>query len=180
MRQWLVLCVIGLAAVATIEGQRAAGSAPPPGPTMTIETVKGTVEIRFFPDDAPKSVAHILALAKRNFYRGQRVHRVERTLVQFGDPTSRDMSRRDWWGRSGSGKPVGVSELNKRLHVRGAVALAHSGNASYADSQMYIMKVASPSLDGKHVVIGQVTRGMDVVDKLEVTDLFKQVTIAEP
>ncbi|MFO7303430.1 MAG: peptidylprolyl isomerase [Acidobacteriota bacterium] len=151
----------------------------PANPRMIIETAKGSIEIEFFRDEAPKSVEHILGLARRNFYRAQRIHRVERTLVQFGDRNSRDMTRRDWWGRGGSGTPIGVAEFNKRSHVRGAVSLAHGGNPAGADSQMFIVKVASPGLDGKHVVIGRVVQGMDVVDRLEVADQLKQVTVVE-
>jgi cyclophilin family peptidyl-prolyl cis-trans isomerase len=177
MRTLIALCVVGLAGVTVMGAQRASA---PAVPVVTIETAKGTIEIRLFPSDAPKSVEHILQLVKRNFYRGQRIHRVERTLVQFGDPVSRDVSRRAWWGRASSGNPIGVAEFNKRTHARGAVGLAHSGDPRYADSQLYIVKVASPGLDGKHVVIGQVTRGMDVVDALQVTDVLKQVTVVEP
>jgi cyclophilin family peptidyl-prolyl cis-trans isomerase len=146
---------------------------------MAIETVKGAIEIQLFRSESPKSVDHVLDLAKHNFYRGQRIHRVEASLVQFGDPVSRDMSRRDWWGRAGSGSPIGVAEFNKHKNVRGAVGLAHTGNAAYADSQLYICKAAMPSLDGKHVVIGQVVKGMDVVDKLQVADVLRNVTVRE-
>ncbi len=147
------------------------------GPLLQMETVKGAIQIRLFPTDAPKSVEQILGLVKRNFYRGLRIHRAETSLVQFGDPTTRDMSRQDSWGRGGSGRPIGVSEVNKRPHVRGTVSLAHSGDARSADSQMFIMKVASPSLNGKHAVIGQVTSGMDVVDRLGVGDLIRNITL---
>jgi peptidylprolyl isomerase len=61
--------------------------------------------------------------------------------------------------------------------VRGAVGLAHSGNPAGADSQFYIMKGASPSLDGKHAVIGQVVSGMAVVDKIAVPDMIKNATL---
>ena len=61
--------------------------------------------------------------------------------------------------------------------MRGAVSLAHSGDAKLADSQLFIMKAAGPSLDKKHVVIGQVTAGMAVVDALRVTDTIKLVTV---
>ena len=97
--------------------------------------------------------------------------------MQFGDPTSRDVSRRDWWGRAGSGTPIGVAEFNKHKHVRGAVSLAHTGDARYADSQLFICKAAMPALDGKHVVVGQVIKGMEVVDRLVVTDVLKNVTV---
>lgn len=181
MQKFLVLVgMMCLVAIASVGGQRAGGAATSGGPTLTFVTAKGEFTITLYPADAPQSVAHILGLAKRNYYRAQRVHRVESALVQFGDPTTRDASRRDAWGRGNSGRPIGVAEFNKRTHSRGAVSLAHSGNPINADSQLFIMKTAMPGLDGKHVVIGRVTSGMDVVDKLQVGDQFKQVTVVEP
>ncbi len=176
MRKHLLLtaaCLMTLVALA--EGQR--GGAP--GPRLVIETARGVVEIQMFASDAPKTVAHILGLAKRNFYRGQRIHRVERSLVQFGDPASRDVSRQAWWGRSGSGNVIGVAEFSRRSHVRGTVSMAHTGNAENADSQMFILKVPAGAYDRKHVIVGQVTRGMDVVDQLAVGDVLKQVRVIE-
>lgn len=173
MRQLVLATVVVLLALTGLDAQRG----PAAGPIMSIETPKGAIEIQLFQAESPKSVQHILDLVKRNFYRGQRIHRVEASLVQFGDPNSRDVSKKEWWGRAGSNSPIGVAEFNKRKHIRGAVALAHTGNAQYADSQLYIVKAAMPSLDGKHVVIGQVVKGMEVVDKLQVTDLLKVVTI---
>jgi len=148
-----------------------------PAPVAVFETAKGVFEIEFFPQDAPKSVAHLVGLVEKRFYRGQRIHRVTASLVQFGDPQTRDMTRRDYWGRGGSGNSIGVAEISKRTHARGTVALAHSGNPAYADSQLFILKAAVPSYDGKYTIVGRVTRGMDVVDKLAVTDVLKQVTI---
>jgi cyclophilin family peptidyl-prolyl cis-trans isomerase len=178
MRRVVVACALAFLAFSSSSAQRAtAPAAAPADPIMTIETPRGAIEIRFFRAEAPKSVAQILSLAGRNFFRGQRIHRVERTLVQFGDPKSRDMSWRESWGRTSSGNPIGVAEFNKRLHERAAVGLAHSGDARGADSQLYILKVAAPHLNGKHVVVGQVIKGMDVVDKLQVADLLKNVTL---
>jgi len=178
MRRVVLACALAFLAFSSSSAQRATPPAPPSGdPIMTIETARGLFEIRFFRAEAPKSVAQILQLAGRNFYRGQRIHRVERSLVQFGDPKSRDVSYREWWGRQSSGNPIGVAEFNKRLHERGAVGLAHGGDARGADSQLYILKAASPALNGKHVVVGQVIKGMDVVDKLQVADILKNVTV---
>ena len=149
-----------------------------PDPVFVLETVTGVIEIRLFRSEAPKSVDHVIALIKRSFYRGQRFHRVERALVQTGDPQSRDMSREAYWGNGNSGSPIGVFErIKTRLHVRGAVALAHSGNPAGADSQFYILKQPIPSLDGKHAVVGQVVSGMAVVDKIAVRDLIKNTTL---
>ena len=177
-RASLVLMVSILALAASMH----AGSRDRPeaaaNPVLVFETPKGTFEIELFQVDAPKSVEHILALMKRSFYRGQRFHRATAALVQWGDPQTRDMSRRDYWGNGNSGNPIGVFELSKKYsHVRGAVGLAHSGNPLGADSQLYIMKTASPNLDGKHAIVGRVTAGMAVVDKIAVTDVIRNATV---
>jgi cyclophilin family peptidyl-prolyl cis-trans isomerase len=163
-------------------GQRAQSTLAPAAassPVIVIDTVKGSIQVQLFRSEAPKSVDHVLDLVKRSFYRSQRIHRVVSTLVQFGDPQSRDMTKQASWGTGSSFRPIGVAEISKRKHVRGTVGLAHAGNATLADSQIYIMKTASPALDGKHAIIGQVISGMPVVDKLERTDLIKLVTVKE-
>jgi cyclophilin family peptidyl-prolyl cis-trans isomerase len=155
---------------------------PGAGPTIVVETARGTFEFETYPDDAPKSVEHIVALAKRGFYNGQRVQRVvPGFIVQFGDPQTRDMTKREWWGRgdfAGSGKAIGIAEISKKhLHVKGAVALAHPGNAADADSQIYVALAAQPKLNGKYAVIGRVTSGMDVASSLQVADIIKKVYV---
>jgi len=151
---------------------------PPPGPVLVLETVKGTIEIETYPGDAPRTVARIVELVKKNFYNGLRFHRIEKHLVQVGDPASRDMSREAYWGRTGSGKSIGVAEITKRRrHVAGAVAMAHAGDPKFADSQFYITKRAVPELDGKYTVFGRVIRGSDVVAKLEKADILKRASV---
>jgi cyclophilin family peptidyl-prolyl cis-trans isomerase len=175
MRKLLLLVTLSLMAiVAPVIGQGGASA-----PRMTIETDKGSFEIEFFRSDAPKTVEQILRLANRNFYRGQRIHRSEAALVQFGDPVSRDVSRKAWWGRGGSGNRVGEAEFSKRSHVRGTVSMAHSGNPANADSQMFIVKTPVPAYNGVHVIVGRVASGMAVVDKLEVGDILRQVRVTE-
>src|SRR5439155_16271782 len=123
----------------------------------------------------PKSVAHLLDLVRHNFYRGLRFHRVEKTLVQVGDPQSKNVAMEAYWGTAGSGSPIGVAEISRaHLHTRGAVGLAYGGgDPKFADSQFYILKTASPSLDGKYAVVGRVVAGMEVVDKIEKRDTVK-------
>ena len=155
-----------------------AQSAKEGNPVVVFDTVKGVIEIELFAKDTPKSTAQVVRLVRENFYRGQRFHRAEASLVQTGDPNSRTFTKQNLWGSGGSGRPIGVAEIVKaHRHIRGAVALAHSGNASRADSHCYIMRRASPSLDGKHAVIGRVIAGMDVVDKLERGDLIRKVSV---
>jgi cyclophilin family peptidyl-prolyl cis-trans isomerase len=158
-----------------------AATSPGAGPVIVVETVKGTFEFETYPNEAPKTVARIVELVQKRFYNGQRVHRVEPNfVVQFGDPTTRDMTKERDWGRMGSGTPIGVAEITKtRTHVVGAVAMAHLDDPSKADSQMYITLSRQPSLDGKYTVFGKVISGMDVVRKLAVTDRIIRITVRE-
>jgi cyclophilin family peptidyl-prolyl cis-trans isomerase len=173
----------GRATVPGSQTREAAPAKPSPGagPIVVFETVKGSFEMETYPNEAPKSVDHILTLVRRNFYNGLRVHRVVRgQLVQFGDPLSRDMSKRDNWGTGGSGKPIGIAEMNpKRKHVVGAVALAHPGDPRFADSQMYIMLIPQPKYDKDYTVVGRVISGMDVVAKLQETDVIRRASVKE-
>ena len=175
MRAGLALFVPILSLASGLVAPDARQTAAPP--VAVVETAKGAFEVEFFPQDAPKSVAHLVGLIQKSFYRGQRVHRVTSGLVQFGDPTTRDMTRRDSWGRAGSGRTIGVAEFSKRTHARGIVSLAHSGNATNADSQIFIVKTAASAYDGKYTVVGRVTRGMDVVDKIVEGDVIKQISL---
>jgi peptidyl-prolyl cis-trans isomerase B (cyclophilin B) len=145
---------------------------PGAGSVVVLETAKGIIEFETYPDTAPKAVAHILALVQKRFYAGLRFHRVVPSFViQIGDPTTRDFTKRENWGSYSSGTPVGVSELSKtRKHVAGTVSLAHLGDASTVDSQFFICLTAQPQLDGKHPIIGKVISGMDVARKIVVTD----------
>ena len=157
-----------------------AGPVQTPNPTLVLDTAKGTIEIELLRSDAPKSVDYIVALVKKNFYRGLRFHRAERALVQVGDQASRDMTKKAWWGRSVYTPTVGVAEISQKLiHVRGVVGLAHSGNAVNANSQFYIMKESNSSLNGKYTIIGRVRVGMPVVDTLQIGDVLKLATIKE-
>ena len=172
-----VSVVLAIWAVSAFAQQKSPGA----GPIIVLETVKGTIEFETYPEEAPKTVAHIVELVNKAFYNGLRFHRDDPNfLVQIGDPVSRDMSRIDWWGRQGSGKPIGVSEITKkRKNVLGAVGMAHSGDPKLADSQFYILKRAAPENDGKYVVFGKVIKGMDVVNKIKKGDILKRASVKD-
>ncbi|MEO5820706.1 MAG: peptidylprolyl isomerase [Vicinamibacteraceae bacterium] len=204
MRNALVLiCALGLGGVAAAQAPKPAAppaakpapaAAKPPAagaaarakagatPVFRIETAKGTMVVETYPTDAPKSFEHILALVKRRFYNGQAVHRVVAgQAVQFGDPQSRNMMLVDWWGRgpnSGSGSPIGVSEVSKtRQHRRGTVSIANAGSPAAGDSQLFIALRAVPKWDGHYTIVGQVTSGLEVADKLARGDKITAVTV---
>jgi peptidyl-prolyl cis-trans isomerase B (cyclophilin B) len=169
--------VTALAIVAGTQGA-AFAQAPAPGPIVVIETTKGTITIETYPSEAPKTVENFLALVKSNFYNRQHFHRAESFVIQVGDPDSKDMAKKDSWGRRGNGKPVGVAEISKKLkHKKGAVGMAHAGDPAKADSQFYITRLAGKIPEGKYAIFGQVTSGMDVVDKIEVGDTVKRMYV---
>ncbi len=172
----LLVSVLGLTLVAH-EQQKSPGA----GAVIVLETVKGTIEFETYPEEAPKTVARIVELVKKNFYNGLRFHRAEPNFViQVGDPVSRDMSRQTWWGRQGSGTPIGVAEITKkRRHGLGTVSLAHGGTPTAGDSQFFILRRAAPELDGKYAVFGKVLRGMDVVAKIQRGDILKRAYLRE-
>jgi len=177
LRWALMAALLTAPLVGHLAAQGTARKSAGAGPVLVIETVKGSIEIETYPGEAPKTVEHIVALARRNFYNGHRIHRVVRGfVVQFGDPLSRDMTKRDRWGSGGSGRTIGVSEV-KRKHVPGSVAAAHPGDPKLADSQIYIAFAAQPKLDRDFTVFGQVTSGMDVARKLVVNDVIRRVTM---
>jgi cyclophilin family peptidyl-prolyl cis-trans isomerase len=155
-------------------------TSPGAGPVIVLETDKGVIEFETYPEEAPKTVAQIVALVKRNFYNGQRFHRAEPNfLVQVGDPQSRNMLMHEWWGRAASGKPIGVAEITrKRSHVRGAVAMAYAGtDPRAADSQFYILLRNAPELNPKYTVFGRVINGMDVVARIKRSDMLKKAYV---
>lgn len=158
-------------------------TSPGAGAVIVLETAKGTIEFETYPEEAPKTVAQIVGLVKKNFYNGLRFHRADASLgaVQIGDPQSRNMLYREYWGRTGSGSPIGAAEITKkRRHVRGSVAMAYPGTAARAaDSQFFIDTKPHPEWDGKYVVFGKVIKGIEVVDKIQVTDVLKKAYVKE-
>lgn len=174
---WAALAMALLAPLLLAARQTSPGA----GPVIVLDTVKGTIEFETYPEEAPKTVAQIVSLVKRNFYNGLRFHRAEMSLIQVGDPATRNMTMREWWGRAASGKPIGASEITKkRRHLRGAVAMAYPGtDPKGADSQFYIVTKPHPDFDGKYTVFGRVIKGMEVVDRIQVADVLRKATVQE-
>ena len=188
--------VVGIALIAAVAfgvglGAQSAGrsaSSRTALPVVVFETSKGTFEVELYPTEAPKSVEHILTLVRRNFYNGLRVHRfVTGFVVQFGDPQTRDMTKKAYWGSGGSGRTIGAAEISpKRPHKLGAMALAYVGRLgpATADSQVYLCVNSDPGrysyMNGKYAVIGQVVSGMAVVQQLRELDVIKRASVKGP
>lgn len=130
-----------------------------------IETTLGTIELEFFPDVAPKHVENFKKLARQGFYDSTTFHRViPGFMIQGGDPNSKDEDRSND-GTGGPGYSVDA-EFNNRPHKRGILSMARSSDPNSAGSQFFICVADANFLDGKYTVFGQVTKGMDVVDKI--------------
>ena len=150
-------------------------------PTAVITMEKGgEIVLEFYPKDAPKHVENFVTLAKKKFYDGQRVHRVEPGfVVQFGDPQSKTKSMDDpAMGSGGPGYTV-KAEFNNRNFERGVLGMARSNDPDSAGSQVYIMLGPAPFLNGKYTAFGQVTKGMEVVDKIRVGDRITSIKVVE-
>jgi peptidyl-prolyl cis-trans isomerase B (cyclophilin B) len=172
------MMVMGLALIAlTLFGgwdatATAAEKAPavqPPtdkGPKAIIKTKFGDIEIKLFPDKAPKHVENFIKLAKSGFYNGTIFHRViPGFMIQGGDPNTKDLNKKELYGMGGPGHSV-KAEFNDIPHKRGIVSMARSNDPDSAGSQFFIVVEDSPFLDGKYTVFGQVVKGMGFADKI--------------
>lgn len=154
--------LVGLTLAFTITPTLAADAAP----QAIIETKFGSMIIRFFPDKAPKHVDNFVMLAKQGFYDGTIFHRViPGFMIQGGDPNTKDKTDTSKYGMGGPGHNV-EAEFNDRSHTRGILSMARSQHPDSAGSQFFIMVKKSTFLDGKYTVFGEVTKGMDVADKI--------------
>jgi len=155
-----------------------------PAPVIVVETSRGTFSFVTYPDESPRTVMHIVGLVRSGFYDGQRFHRaVPGFVIQWGDPQSRNLSQEAVWGRgsaASSGQPIGVSEITKKhTHVAGAVGIAHPGNPSLADSQIYVTLSKRDDLDSKYTVFGHLVSGHDVVDAIRRGDVIRRMYVQE-
>jgi cyclophilin family peptidyl-prolyl cis-trans isomerase len=130
-----------------------------------LHTSAGEIDIRFYPDVAPNHVKNFIDLAEKGFYNGTKFHRViPGFMIQGGDPNTKSGDP-SMWGTGGSGTNV-KGEFSTVKHTRGIVSMARSQSRDSASSQFFIMVADYPSLNGEYSVFGQVTKGMDVADKI--------------
>jgi peptidyl-prolyl cis-trans isomerase B (cyclophilin B) len=128
--------------------------------TVSIETNRGTIELTLHPQHAPQTVNNFVFLAKQGYYDGVTFHRVIADfMIQTGDPTGT--------GRGGPGyKFADECKGNPLKHARGVISMANAGPNTNG-SQFFITHVATPHLNGKHTVFGEVTSGLDIGDVME-------------
>ncbi|MEE7457767.1 peptidylprolyl isomerase [Methylorubrum populi] len=128
--------------------------------TVILETKDGRVTIELRPEIAPKHVKQIKTLVSQGFYDGLKFHRViDGFMVQTGDPKGN--------GTGGSSLPNIPAEFSSAPFKRGTVGMARSGSPNSANSQFFICIGDAEFLNNNYTVVGVVTSGMDVVDKIK-------------
>ena len=132
--------------------------------TATMHTNHGPIAIELFDEDAPKTVENFRKLARDGFYDGLSFHRVIKDfMVQGGCPEG-----------TGTGGPgyrfPDEFKSGMRFDRRYLLAMANAGPNTNGSQFFLVTTPAAAWLDGKHTVFGQITDGMDVVDKIEGLD----------
>lgn len=153
---------------------------------VELVTTEGSVKIKLFPEQAPKAVENFVTHAKEGYYKDTPFHRVIKDfMIQGGDPKGDGTGGESIWNK---GFKTEIS--NQLYNIRGALSMARSESRSSNGSQFFIVtnsedvsdglaiqyypekiieqykKGGTPQLDGEYTVFGQVTEGMDVVDKI--------------
>jgi cyclophilin family peptidyl-prolyl cis-trans isomerase len=141
--------------------------APMAAGQATIQTNLGDITVKFYAE-SPTTVANFIKLAQAEFYNGVKFHRVIKDfMIQGGDPNSKD----DDWSNDGRGGPgyTFADEINQHPLVRGSLAMANAGPNTNGSQFFIVTAESTPWLDGKHTNFGQVTGGLEVVEKIAAT-----------
>jgi peptidyl-prolyl cis-trans isomerase B (cyclophilin B) len=137
---------------------------------ITLHTTAGDIDATLFSSKVPTTTANFLNLAQRGYYDGISFHRViANFMIQGGDPTG-----------TGSGGPgyKFLDEIDRTLkHSKAGIFSMANAGPNTNGSQFFITHNATPHLDGRHAVFGEVTTGQDVVNKVKQGDKIKSITI---
>lgn len=139
---------------------------------IILHTNKGDIEGTIFASQAPMTAANFLNLARKGYYNGLTFHRViPNFMIQGGDPTGT--------GMGGPGYKFADEIVPALKHSKpGIFSMANAGPGTNG-SQFFITHVPTPHLDGKHTVFGEVTKGQDVVNKIEKGDKITTIDVQD-
>lgn len=134
-------------------------------PIVTIEMNNGDImKAELYPEIAPNTVNNFISLVKKGYYDGIIFHRViSGFMIQGGDPEGTGVGGP---GYSIKGEFSGNGFQNDLKHTKGVLSMARTMMPNSAGSQFFIMHETSPHLDGQYAAFGQVTEGLDVIDKI--------------
>lgn len=135
----------------------------PENPVVVLDTNEGVIEIRLFPKVAPKAVENFIRLSEKGYYNGLTFHRViPGFMLQGGDPNGNGTGGQSIWGKNFGDEFDANVTFNKPL----LLAMANRGPGTNG-SQFFITVAATPWLNNKHTIFGEVVKGQDVVKKIE-------------
>ena len=142
-------------------------------PEFELVTSLGTMKLKLY-SKTPKHRENFTKLVAEKYYDGMRFHRViEGFMIQGGDPYSRDTAQINLWGQGGPGYTVPAEFVNEYWHKKGAIAAARKGDMANprkasSGSQFYIVHDENNCLhlDGQYTIFGEVTEGLEIIDKI--------------
>ena len=146
-----------------------------------ITTDLGVIRFEFRPDKAPRHVQQFIKLARAGFYDGSAFFRVvQRGLIQGGDPLVKDPNTpRERWG-SGALNQI-ADEFSDLKHLRGTISTVRiPGQPNSGGAQFFICASPQPQLDGQFSAFGQVTEGIDVVERISVAPASADQLVTAP
>ncbi len=156
------LLTAGSIALMTAASFGSAMAADPENTLIMETTAGGPVTIELANDVAPKHAERLKELTRKGFYNGLVFHRViDGFMAQTGDPTGT--------GTSGSDLPDLAAEFSQKDYVRGTIGMARKSDPDSANSQFFFCfdDTGCSSLKGQYTVVGQVTNGMEFIDKIQ-------------
>lgn len=132
---------------------------------VALQTNRGIIVLRLFPDIAPKACENFIGLVEKGYYDGIVFHRVIKDfMIQGGDPTGTGTGGESIWG-----KPF-MDEVSDRVlfDKPGLLAMANAG-PNTNQSQFFITTKPAPHLNKRHTIFGEVVSGYDVAQQIENT-----------
>lgn len=135
---------------------------------VKIKTNQGEIDIKFYNEKAPVTVANFCTLAKKGYYDGIRFHRVIKDfMIQAGDPNSKDLAKKSSWGTGGPGYKF-EDELPKAGEYKlGSLAMANAGPNTNGSQFFIVSGEAGVQLPPLYSLFGEIVSGMDVVNKIQ-------------
>jgi len=130
---------------------------------VVFETTQGKIVFALKPEIAPKACENFIGLVQKGYYDGVSFHRVIKDfMIQGGDPSGTGRGGQSIFGKSFDDE----FKPNVTFDKAGLLAMANAGPNTNG-SQFFITTVATPHLNGRHTIFGEVVEGMKVVRQIE-------------